>query len=174
MLDMLRRLAPIAATGAVALTACSGQRSRGPVCGIALLTGPMLVQQRLDDPNAVLTDVPRGLPESLPIRLGLKADTGRVSVASQTQGQLLVTYAGRNFPDSATYALLVVDDSTQRLIGVMVYESPPPRREYPRLGAVMSGDKAVELLGVRVNWPDVSNPTCPLLGSPAPASAARS
>src|SRR2546426_5251232 len=61
------------------------------------------------------------------------------------------------FPLTATYALLVVDDSTQRAMGVLIYESEPPK-SYPRLGTVTggpNGEKTIPLYGVRVDWPSV-------------------
>jgi hypothetical protein len=52
---------------------------------------------------------------------------------------------------------------------VLIYESTIPRN-YPQLGTVTGADHGVPLFGVRVNWAGVSNPRCPLLGTPAPAA----
>src|SRR6266702_4067233 len=60
-----------------------------------------------------------------------------------------------------------VDDSTQRAQGVLIYESRRPPKNYPQLGALTAADRAVPLYGVRVDWPSVSNPRCPLLGAAA-------
>ena len=67
------------------------------------------------------------------------------------------------------YNVLVVDDSTQRAQGVLIYESQRPPPGFPQLGTVSGGDKTIPLYGVRVDWPSVNNPRCPLLGAPAPA-----
>src|SRR2546430_4435114 len=45
---------------------CSGDRSRSPTCGLALLVGPRMIQQQLTILPFVLTDAPRGLSASLP------------------------------------------------------------------------------------------------------------
>ena len=99
--------------------------------------------------------------------------------ATPPQGEVLVAYQKdllvmgfekAQFPLTATYALLVVDDSTQRAMGVLIYESEPPK-SYPRLGTVTggpNGEQTIPLYGVRVDWPSVNNPRCPLLGAAAP------
>lgn len=147
--------------------ACSADRHRSPVCGMALLVGPSLIQQQLNDARAILTDVPRGLPDTVPARVAGQADTAH-AVVELLQGQLALRYEGAHFPpavsDSAVYGLLVVDDSTQRVVGLLVYEGLTPPKEFPRLGSVSSGTVGIPLFGVRVNWADVSNPRCPLLG----------
>src|SRR5256886_13102862 len=48
---------------------CSGDRSRSPTCGMAQLIGPSLIQDRLRHLPFVLTDAPRGLPGTLPVRV---------------------------------------------------------------------------------------------------------
>jgi len=52
---------------------------------------------------------------------------------------------------------------------VLIYESQRPPPGFPQLGTVSGGDKTIPLYGVRVDWPSVNNPRCPLLGAPAPA-----
>jgi len=136
--------------------------------------GPRLIQQQLSVLPYVLTDAPRGLAASLPALVAGTAQQGEVAVAYGGQ-RLILTYQGPNFPafptDSAVYAVLVVDDSTQRAQGVLVYESVRPPPTFPQLGTVKGGggDKTIPLYGVRVDWPSVSNPRCPLLGAPAQA-----
>ena len=70
-------------------------------------------------------------------------------------------------------AILVVDDSTQRAQGLLIYESRRPPEGYPSIGALTGADRTIPLYGVRVDWANVSNPKCPLLGAPAgpPSSA---
>ena len=78
-------------------------------------------------------------------------------------------YAGSGFPARTGYGLLVVDDTSQRAMGVLVFESQEPK-DYPRLGTVTGGSTTLNLYGVRVDWASVNNPRCPLLGAPPPAS----
>ena len=169
------RLTPFLATSLVVLS-CGGDRSRSPTCGLALLVGPRMIQQQLTILPFVLTDAPRGLSASLPALVAGTSHQGEVTVAYEGP-RLALTYQGPSFPpfptDSAVYGVLVVDDSTQRAQGVLIYESVRPPPSFPQLGTVRGGgggtDKTIPLYGVRVDWPSVSNSRCPLLGPPAPA-----
>jgi hypothetical protein len=148
--------------------ACAGDAARSPTCGLALVAGPTLIQQRLGDARAVIVEPPRGLPSSLPARVAGQSDQG-VVIIGYDGDRLVMGYTGDHFPRRAGYALLVVDDTSERAMGVLVYdrEGPDP---FPTLGAVHGAEEAeVPLHGVRVDWASVSNPRCPLLGTaPAP------
>jgi hypothetical protein len=157
-----------------ALAACSSDRSHSPTCGLAQVAGPALIQQQLTILPYVITDPPRGLPASLPARV-IGQQQGAVDVTSTRSG-LTLSYTGPAFPaaavtDTTAYALLVVDDSTQRAQGVLIYESHRPPRSYPQLGNLTGAERTVPLYGVRVDWASVSNPRCPLLGAPPAAPA---
>jgi hypothetical protein len=67
--------------------------------------------------------------------------------------------------DSTVFGALVVDDSTAVVHGVLIYEQPR-RGDFPRLGTLADSARSVPLYGLRVNWPSLSNPKCPLFGSP--------
>src|SRR2546429_533311 len=105
---------------------CSGDRSRSPTCGLALLVGPRMIQQQLTILPFVLTDAPRGLSASLPALVAGTSHQGEVTVAYEGP-RLALTYQGPSFPpfptDSAVYGVLVVDDSTPRAPGGLVYQS---------------------------------------------------
>jgi len=171
----LSRVTPLLVTSLVVLS-CGGDRSRSPTCGLALLVGPRMIQQQLTILPFVLTDAPRGLSASLPAIVAGTSHQGEVTVAYEGP-RLALTYQGPSFPpfptDSAVYGVLVVDDSTQRAQGVLIYESVRPPPSFPQLGTVRGGgggtDKTIPLYGVRVDWPSVSNSRCPLLGPPAQA-----
>ena len=155
----------------VALAACGGGERRGAAaCGIAQLAGPAIVQQQLDDPRQILTAAPVGLPGELPARvIGQREARVAVSYAAE---QIAARYAGDGFPrdPQVGFGLLVVDDTSQRVIGVLIYDAvAPPGR--PELGYVTGGERSVPLFGVRVSWIDVSNPRCPLLGDTAQAGS---
>ena len=164
------RLATVAALWATTWAACAGDRTRAPTCGIAQLAGPALIQQQLVNLPYVVTEAPRGLPPSLPARVvfvgqGPKPQQGRVLIA-YSGSHLVMGYEGDGFPPApGGYGLLVVDDSTRRAQGVLVYESQVPRN-YPELGTVTGADRGIPLFGVRVDWAGVNNPRCPLLGQP--------
>jgi len=149
---------------------CSGDRSRSPTCGMAQLIGPSLIQDQLRHLPFVLTGAPRGLPGTLPVRVAGVAPQSTV-VVTDARGGLTMEYQGAGFPrgsmsDSTGYALLVVDDSTQRAEGVLIYESQRPPPGYPSIGTLTAQGESVPLYGVRVEWASVSNPKCPLLGAP--------
>jgi len=137
---------------------------------MAQLIGPSLIQEQLKRLPYVLSAAPRGLPGFLPARVAATAQQSTVTVAYRAQ-RLAMAYQGADFPpspsDSSVYALLVVDDSTQRAQGVLLYEGRRPPQTYPQLGTVTGSDKSIPLYGVRVDWASVSNPRCPLLGAAA-------
>ncbi len=165
------RSGAFAALAACALARCAGDRSRSPTCGLAQIAGPSLIQQQLANVASVLTDAPRGLPGTLPARVVGLPQQGEVLVG-YANARLVMGYQGTSFPPGPSgYGLLVVDDTTQRAEGVLIYESEGPKN-YPELGTVTASERSVPLLGVRVDWASVSNPRCPLLGAP-PSPPAR-
>ena len=74
-------------------------------------------------------------------------------------------YRGSGFPQHG-YGLLVVDDTSQRTMGVLTLDTEEPQG-HPAIGTIIGGTVALNLYGVRVDWASVSNPRCPLFGGPA-------
>ena len=151
---------------ALALTAC-GRGNRGsPTCGIAAIAGPALITSQLANARAVLTDPPRGLPDSLPTLViqPKSRDTGVFIVGRDAEGKVSMQYRGQGFPQQG-YGLLVVDDTSGRAMGVLIVDQEEPQR-HPAIGTVIGGSTALNLYGVRVDWASVSNPRCPLFGGP--------
>ena len=160
---MLQRISVLA----ILLAACSGDAARSPTCGMALIIGPTMIRERLFNTRAVITDAPRGLPATLPAMV-IQQKQAMVRVGYDARGAIVLGYEGPGFPTmgGAGYGLLVVDDTSQRAMGVLVFESEEPK-SYPKLGTVTGGGgAALNLYGVRVDWASVSNPRCPLLGEP--------
>ncbi len=166
MPTVTRPLATLLPLAALALAGC-GAPSRAPVCGLAQIAGPTVIQQQLGNLRSLITDAPRGLPGTLPAYIVRPALHGRVLVGYDG-GRLVMGYEGGPFPTFSDttqgYALLVVDDTSQRAEGVLVYESARPPADYPRLGVVSGGRTTLPLFGVRLDWASMSNPRCPLLG----------
>lgn len=168
---MLRR-APLLALLALA---CSVDPHRSPVCGMALLVGPRLILDQIGNEHALLTDAPRGLPASLPARLVGGSDSTFVRVSSERDhvvleyqgGKLPVVTADTNGRDSTVFGVLLVDDSTATVQGVLIFDRPRPPSDFPQIGRLVDADRSVPFYGARVNWASVSNPRCPLLGKPA-------
>jgi hypothetical protein len=146
-------------------TAC-GRGGGSPTCGIALLAGPGLVTSQLTNARAVLTDPPRGIPDSLPALVILKSnERGAVIVGRDAEGKISMQFRGPAFPTRG-YGLLVVDDTSQRAMGVLILDQEEPLR-HPAIGTVIGGSTSLNLYGVLVDWASVSNPRCPLFGGPA-------
>jgi len=157
---------------AVLVGACSGDASRSPACGLSFIASPALIREQLRNPRAIITDAPRGLPDSLPAMV-IRQRQGAVRVVYDPEGKLLIMeYAGDSFPTRGGYGLLVVDDTSHRAVGVLFYDSEEPK-DHPKLGTVTGGTATVLLYGVKVDWASVSNPKCPILGAPVskPASS---
>lgn len=152
---------------ALVVGACGRGSSGSPTCGIAAIAGPSLITSQLTNARAVLTDPPRGLPDSLPaLVIQLKSrDTGALIVSRDAEGRASMQYRGQGFPANG-YGLLVVDDTSQRAMGVLIVDQEEPQR-HPVIGTVIGGSTALNLYGVRVDWAGVSNPRCPLFGGPA-------
>lgn len=162
---MSRRLLPLV----LLVAACGrGGSSGSPTCGIALIAGPALIQQQLINARAVITDPPRGLPDSLPA-LVIQQKPAAVIVGHDAEQRISMQYRGPGFPAQG-YGLLVVDDSSQRAMGVFIFEQPDPK-QYPRIGTIIGGSTVLNLFGVRVDWSSVSNPRCPLFGAPASSTS---
>jgi len=154
---------------ALVITACGrggGSGSGSPTCGIAAIAGPALITNQLENARAVLTDPPRGVPDSLPALIiqQKSRDFGAVIVTRDAEGKVSMLYRGNGFP-ARGYGLLVVDDTSQRALGVMVLDQEEPQR-HPAIGSIIGGGSALSLYGVRVDWASVSNSRCPLFSPP--------
>jgi len=150
----------------VVVAACGGDASRSPACGLALIAGPTLIREHLLNARAVITDPPRGLPGSLPAMV-IQQTRASVRVGYDADGRIVMGYEGPGFPTRGGYGLLVVDDTSHRAVGILIFESEEPK-QHPQLGTITGGAATLNLYGVRVDWASVSNPTCPLLGAPTP------
>ena len=149
--------------------ACNRGSSGSPTCGLALLAGPSLITSQLQNARAVLTDPPRGVPDSLSARVieqkAGSGGTGALIVSRDTEGKISMLYRGTSFP-ARGYGLLVVDDTSQRAMGVLLLDQEEPAG-HPVIGTIIGGSTVLNLYGVRVDWASVSNPKCPLFGGPA-------
>ena len=150
----------------LATAACNRGTGGSPTCGIALLAGPGMITSQLSNARAVVTDPPRGLPDSLPaLVIQQKNDRGAVIVGRDAAGKISMQFRGPAFP-ARGYGLLVVDDTSQRAMGVLILDQEDPS-DHPAIGTVIGGSTALNLYGVRIDWAGVNNPRCPLFGGPA-------
>jgi hypothetical protein len=161
-MHLTKRLLPLLLLVAAA---CTRGNSGSPTCGIALLAGPGLITSQLSNARAVLTDPPRGIPDSLPaLVIQQKNDRGAVIVGRDAEGKISIQFRGPSFP-SRGYGLLVVDDTSQRAMGVIILDQEEPLN-HPAIGTIIGGGTTLNLYGVRVDWASVNNPRCPLFGGP--------
>jgi len=161
-MHLTKRLLPLVLLVAAA---CTRGNSGSPTCGIALLAGPGLITSQLSNARAVLTDPPRGIPDSLPaLVIQQKNDRGAVIVGRDAEGKISIQFRGPSFP-SRGYGLLVVDDTSQRAMGVIILDQEEPLN-HPAIGTIIGGGTTLNVYGVRVDWASVNNPRCPLFGGP--------
>ena len=148
---------------------CNRGTGGSPTCGIALLAGPSMITSQLANARAVVTDPPRGLPDSLPaLVIQQKNDRGAVIVGRDASGKISMQFRGPSFPQRG-YGLLVVDDTSQRAMGVLILDQEDPAG-HPAIGTVIGGSNALNLYAVRIDWASVNNPRCPLFGGPTQTS----
>src|SRR5881394_1664857 len=139
-----------------AAAACNRGTGGSPTCGIALLAGPSMITSQLSNARAVVTDPPRGLPDSLPaLVIQQKNDRGAVIVGRDAEGKVSMQFRGPSFP-SRGYGLLVVDDTSQRAMGVLILDQEEPVN-HPAIGTIIGGGTTLNLYGVRVDWASVNN-----------------
>jgi hypothetical protein len=94
--------------------------------------------------------------------------TARALVTQGREG-LVMGYEGQGFPVKPGFALLLVDDSSEVSRGVLVYDKEE-QDGVPTLGTISGAASTIPVYGLRVNWPSVSDPRCPLFGSMAAES----
>src|SRR5712692_6231207 len=163
----MKRLVPLLLLVAAA---CTRGTSGSPTCGIALLAGPSLITSQLANARAVLTDPPRGVPDSLPAMvIQQRNDRGAVIVSRDAAGKISMQFRGPSFPSRGS-GLLVVDDTSRRAVGAPILDQEEPLR-HPAIGTIIGASTALNLYGVLVDWASVNNPRCPLFGGPAPQTS---
>src|SRR2546426_9595962 len=159
-----KRLLPLVLLVAAA---CARGNSGSPTCGIALLAGPGLITSQQSNARAVLTDPPRGIPDSLPaLVIQQKNDRGAVIAGRDAEGKISMQFRGPSFP-SRGYGLLVVDDTSQRAMGVMILDQEEPLN-HPAIGTIIGGGAPPNLYGGGGGGAGVHKPPRPLFWGPPP------
>lgn len=157
---LLERLGTGALVGSLGLlAACEGDPENSPSCGIASIAAASIVLQSMQDLNKLVTDPPAQVPNPLPARV-VGYGTSSAIVATGPEG-LILGYQGEGFPKLPGFGLLLVDDSTEAVRGVLIYEPEGPAN-YPKLGTISGSAATLPLYGVRIHWPSVNTPRCPL------------
>lgn len=155
----------VSSVALVAFVACSRGSENSASCGFASIAAASMVLQSLENLNMVVSEVPSQVPGELPARV-VGYGTARAIVAPGPDG-LVMGYEGEGFPATPGFGLLLVDDSTETLRGVMIYEPEGPGG-YARIGTITGNSASLPLYGLRVHWPSLNAPRCPLFAPPAP------
>jgi hypothetical protein len=143
----------------VFLAACHGNPENNAACGFASMAAASMIVQSLQDLSHVVNTPPADVPAVLPGKV-VAHGTSRVTAARNAQ-ELELSYTGDAFPTVPGFGLLLVDDSSEAVRGVMIFEPDPPKG-YPKLGTIGSGTATLPLFGIRVHWADLNAPRCPM------------
>lgn len=143
----------------LALAACGGNPENSAACGFASIAAGSLVVQSLQDLSHAVTTVPANVPDTLPGKV-VGHGTNRVVKAGGADS-LVLQFDSPDLPKIPGFGLLLVDDSLEVVRGVLVFEpeSPPG---FKRIGTVVGGPARLPLLGLRVHWPSLNAPKCPM------------
>lgn len=142
--------------------ACAGNPENSAACGFTSIAAASIVLQSLQDINKLVADPPAQLPSALPARV-VGYGTTRAVVADGPEG-LVLGYEGPGFPVVPGFGLLLVDDSSEALHGVLIFEPEGPAG-YPQLGTISGASGTLPLYGVRIHWPSVNAPRCPMFAT---------
>jgi hypothetical protein len=143
------------------ITACQSNPDNSAVCGIASIAGATMALQYLPNEQARLSAPPGGIPSAIPARVVGYAPT-RVLVTDAPNG-LVLGYEGSGFPNTPGFGLLLVDDSSETVHGVLIYDKEE-QEGMPKIGTISGSASTIPLYGLRVNWPSVSDARCPIFG----------
>ncbi len=143
----------------IVLAACHGNPENSAACGFTSMAVASRLVQSLQDLSHVVTTPPSDMPARFPGKV-VAHGTSPVT-ASRTDAGLALRYEGEAFPTVPGFGVLLVDDSTEAVRGVMIFEPEPPKG-YPKLGTIEDGGTSLPLYGMRVHWADLNAPRCPM------------
>jgi len=143
------------------LVACGGDRNpeNSAMCGLAAMASGSMILDQFQGRTTVLETAPPDLAGTVPARI-VGRGTARALVA-RTETGVALGYEGEGFPEIPGFAVALVDDSTEVLRGVVIFESAGPA-DYPQIGVISSATSSLPLYAMRITWSRVSEPRCPL------------
>jgi hypothetical protein len=149
----------------LALAACGGGRNAedSPICGITAVAQANRVLDQFQARTTVLDSAPRGLDGTVAARV-VGHGTGR-ALAARAQEGVVLGFEGQGFPARPGFAVVLVDDSSEVVRGVLIFETDGPA-DYPQIGTVSSPTSTLPLYAMRIAWTLVSSPRCPLFATP--------
>jgi hypothetical protein len=149
--------------------ACAGDRNpeNSAVCGLAAMAAGSMILDQFHGATTVMPTAPPDLAGTVPARV-VGRGTTRALVA-RTESGISLGFEGEGFPEHPGFALVLVDDSSEVLRGVLVFETDGPAN-YPQIGTISSATSTIPLYAMRVNWGRVSDERCPLFTLPDSAA----
>jgi hypothetical protein len=143
------------------LVACGGDRNpeNSAVCGMAAMAAGTMILDQFQGRTTVMDSAPPDLVGTVPARI-IGRGTAHALVA-RTETGVALGYEGEGFPEIPGFAVALVDDSTEALRGVVIFESAGPA-DYPQIGVISSATSSLPLYAMRITWSRVSEPRCPL------------
>jgi hypothetical protein len=127
---------------------------------MAALVGATNLLEQFTIPNQTLAAPPSALPERTVVRV--VADGAFPAVVGRTESTLVVGMEGNPPPTTKPGFGVLVADTQDRMIGVMVYEGDPIPGA-PMLGQVSLAGGSIPLIGVQVDPEKIMDPNCPSL-----------
>jgi hypothetical protein len=127
---------------------------------MAALVGATNLLEQFTIPNQTLAAPPSALPERTVVRV--VADGAFPAVVGRTDSTLVVGMEGNPPPTTKPGFGVLVADTQDRMIGVMVYEGDPIPGA-PMLGQVSLAGGSIPLIGVQVDPEKILDPNCPSL-----------
>jgi hypothetical protein len=148
----------------LALAACGGGRSaeNSPVCGFAAVAAATVVLDQFQARTTVLDSAPPGLAGTVPAKVVGRGTSQ--ALAARSDAGVVLGYEGEGFPERPGFAVALVDDSSEVLRGVLIFESDGPA-DYPQIGTISSPTSTLPLYAMRITWSRVSDERCPLFTS---------
>lgn len=145
------------------LAGCAEADRPSPMCGLAMLTGPLVALEGFARGDGLLVP-PAELPPFLAGRF-VAGPATRVLVSRDASGAILAAVEGAA-PEAARpgFGVLVVSRSLEPL-GVLVHDGMAVSGA-TRLGSIEVGDTLLPLLGVRVTPSTIETPECPMFTGP--------
>jgi hypothetical protein len=143
----------------VTAAAACGERPPGVACGISSLAGAVMILDQFSTPGQTLSSPPRSMPENLTVRVA----AGPVvrGLVGRTDSTLVI---GIDEPLPAApipgFGVLVLS-AEGTVQGVVLFEGTSITQA-PHLGTVQVEDRAIPLIGLRVNLARIEDPRCPL------------
>jgi len=143
------------------LLACGAERNpeNSAMCGLAALAAGSMILDQFQGASTVMDAAPPDLAGTVPARV-VGRGTTRALVA-RTDSDVSLGYEGEGFPAVPGFAVVLVDDSSEVLRGVLIFETDGPA-DYPQIGTISSATSTLPLYAMRINWGRVSDERCPL------------